>query len=67
MGELNRKIHVGLDTNFNTSRELGTEETEEDNQRDNFIVVGSSRASRLVDALRAIRGSVTALADPNGG
>ena len=64
VGELNRKFHVGLDTNFNTSRELGTEETEEDNQGDNFIVVGSSHASRLVDALRAMGGSVTLLADP---
>ena len=64
VGELNRKFHVGLDTNFNTSRELGTEETEEDNQGDNFIVVGSSHASRLVDALRAMGGSVTSLADP---
>ena len=43
---------------------MGSKETEEDNQGDNFIVVGSNHANRLVHALRAIGELVTSLADP---
>ena len=64
VGELNCKFHVGLDPNFSTAREPGYEESEQDSQGDNYIVVGSSHASRLVEALRAIGESVTSLADP---
>ena len=64
VAELNSKFHVGLDANFTTSRELGATDTEEELSGDNYIVVGSSHACRLVEALKNIGESVTSLANP---
>ena len=64
VAELNSKFHVGLEANFTTSRELGATDTEVELSGDNYIVVGSSQACRLVEALKNTGESVTSLADP---
>ena len=51
IGELNSKFHVGLDANFSTGRDEDKGATTTEQIGDSYIVVGSSHACRIVEAL----------------
>ena len=64
IGELNNKFLAGLDSNFSTCRDEEANQTLSERIGDSFIVVGSSHAHRIAEALRRQGDTVTSLADP---
>ena len=63
--ELNSKFYVGLDANFSTGRDADHGDTQPEQLGTKYIVVGSSHACHIVEALRAQGDTVTSLADPS--
>ena len=64
IAELNSKFLAGLDSNFSTCRDEEANLTLTERIGDSFIVVGSSHAHRIAEALRGQGDTVTSLADP---
>ena len=62
--ELNEKFNASLDTNIMTSRDPSYLAMEDLVDHDNFIVVGSSHAYRLANALKEAGETVNCLASP---
>ena len=65
ISELNSKFHVGLDANFSTGRDVDYGDTLTEQIGAKYIVVGSSHACHIVEALRAQGETVSSLADPS--
>ena len=65
--ELNRKFDVNLDSNFSTSRDVepSLDSSATESMGNDYIIVGSSHASRLAAALTQQGESVTCLASPS--
>ena len=62
--ELNQKFNVGLDTNFSTSRSMEPHSPENSKETVDFVLVGSSHATRISAALTAAGEKVLCLASP---
>ena len=62
--ELNQKFNVGLDTNFSTSRSMELHSPDNSKETVDFVLVGSSHATRISAALTAAGEKVLCLASP---
>ena len=65
ISELNTKFHVGLDANFSTGRDKDHGDMLPELIGAKYIVVGSSHACHIVEALQAQGETVSSLADPS--
>ena len=65
ISDLNQKFSVGLDTNFSTNRSVDPHCPDNIKETVNFVLVGSSHASRISAALSAAGEKVLCLASPS--
>ena len=65
ISELNQKFNVGLDTNFSTNRSVDPHCPDNIKETVDFVLVGSSHASRISAALSAVGEKVLCLASPS--